>query len=476
MPASAVDLGRLVGATTPRIATRRPAGRSRGLEVVRWCADVLELELLPWQAWCLRAGLVRARNRWASRTVGILVARQNGKTRLTTVRALAGMVLFGERDVLAAAQNRDVALDAWRDALELAEEAGLDVHSVCRTNGRECFWIGDARYKVVSSTRRGGRGLSADLVILDELREYRDFDAWSALEKTRRARASSQVWAISNEGDEGSVALDALARAGRAAAAAGTPTDAAWLEYSAAPGTSRYDPAGWVASNPALGYLIEPSTLASEAEHDDPTVFETEVLCRRVASLRPWLPLGAWEACADPAAGVPDNADVVFALDADAELRHATIAVGYRRPDGRTHLEAVATFDAGDGPVLARAGVRLAELARDWQPAAVAFLARSHSAATALRELAELGTPTVAVGPADLAGAANAFLEAVAARTVTHIGDPVTASHLAAVTADGVMRARSPAAHVDGAVALVLARYAVGATVDRTPAQDWVAF
>ena len=61
-----------------------------------------------------------------------------------------------------------------------------------------------ARYKVVSSTRRGGRGLSADLVIMDEVREYRDEGGWAALEKTRRARNSSQVWAISNEGDDGS--------------------------------------------------------------------------------------------------------------------------------------------------------------------------------------------------------------------------------------------------------------------------------
>ena len=80
------------------------------------------------------------------------------------------MVLFGEQ-VIGAAQNRDIALEAWRDALETAEDAGLPVRNVKRTNGREEFWIGRSRYKVVSSTRRGGRGLHADLVVMDEVRE-----------------------------------------------------------------------------------------------------------------------------------------------------------------------------------------------------------------------------------------------------------------------------------------------------------------
>jgi hypothetical protein len=474
-PAVSVGLD-LIGSSSPRIATPRPRGRSRGARAVRFARDRLGLELLEWQAWCLRAGLVHAGGRWSSRTVGIMVGRQNGKTRLVTVRALAGMVLFGERRVLAAAQNRDVALDAWRDALELAEDAELEVHDVCRTNGRECFWIGDARYKVVSATRRGGRGLAADLVILDELREYRDWSGWAALEKTRRARPSSQVWAISNEGDEGSVVLEALAAQGRMAAATQVATDAAWFEWSAEAELPRTDPRAWQQANPALGTLIAGDTVASEALHDDPEVFETEVLCRRVASLRPWLPAGTWEACTEPNATVPDTAPVVFALDAGPELRHATIGVGWRRPDGRVHLEAVAGYLAVDGPVLPRAAERLAELVRHWNPGAVAVVARSGAEAAALRALEGSEVPALTVGPADLIRATNAFHEAVVARTVVHPVDPMTAAHLGAVTADGVLRRRSPAADIDAAVALVLARHAALNAPARTPAPDWVAY
>ena len=59
------------------------------------------------------------------------------------------------------------------------------------------------------------------------------------------ATASSQVWAISNEGDDGSVVLNALGEEGRAAARSGQLTDVAWFEWSAPPEVERTDPDGW---------------------------------------------------------------------------------------------------------------------------------------------------------------------------------------------------------------------------------------
>lgn len=469
-------LGAVFGSPTPRIATRRPVGPSRGESVALWAAETLGVDLMPWQRFALDHGLVMGDDRWASRTVSIMVGRQNGKTMLTAVRALAGMALWGE-EVLAASQNRDVALDAWNVALELAEDGGLPVHGISRTNGREAFHIGRARYKVVSSTRRGGRGLSADLVILDEVREYREWAGWAALEKTRRARRSSQVWAISNEGDDGSVVLISLAERGRNAAATGEATDAAWLEWSAHPDAQRSDPEAWCAANPAIGHLIDLDTVASESRTDDPEVFETEVLCRRVASLRPWMVPGLWEACSDPNALPPgDGAPVVFALAAGDDFRHATIAVAHKRDDGRVFVESVAAYLASDGDVLPRAAIRLADLAQRWQPAAVLVIAKTASEAAARRVLDGTETPVVALGGADLMRASEAFREGVIARHMVHTGDPMTAAHFGALTADGVLRPRARSADVDAAVAIVLAAWGTGAAPARTPSQDWVAF
>ena len=469
--------GTLVGSALPRIATARPAGISMGEHIIKWSSDVLAVQLLPWQCEALVNGCVQDSDGiWCSRTVGIMVGRQNGKTLLVAVRALAGMALWGE-DVLAASQNRDVAMDAWNVALELAEESNLGVHSVSRTNGREAFHISKARYKVVSSTRRGGRGLSADLVIMDEVREYRSWEGWAALEKTRRARVSSQCWAISNEGDDGSIVLCQLAEAGRTAAQTGAATDAAWMEWSAPPDAMRSDPEAWAAANPAMGYLIPASTIESESKTDDPDVFETEVMCRRVASLRPWLAAGLWEACEDPYIDPPvDGADVVFALEAGPEHRHATIAVAHKRPDGRIFVESINGYQASDGDVLPRAALRLSELCERWKPLGVYVVDRSHAQSTARRVLEALDVPVHALNGADQVRAAATFHEAVVARQLVHAGDRMTGAHLGSLTADGVLRRRSAGMDVDAAVAVVLAVWGAVHSVARAPAHDWVAF
>jgi hypothetical protein len=466
----------LVGDPAPRLSTATPAGSSRGEEVVDWAREVLGVELLPWQRLVLERSLVEVEDRWASRTVGVIVGRQNGKTRLMTVRALAGMVLFGERRVLAAAQSRDVAIEAWRDALELAEDARLPVHDVRRTNGQESFWIGPARYKVAANNRKAARGQSTDLVILDEVREYRDWEGYSALEKTRRARRSSQVWAFSSEGDDGSVVLDHLASAGRLAADTRGPSDLAWFEWSAESGLERSDPRAWQQSNPALGHLITEETIRSELVADPVEMFETEVLCRRVASLRPWLPAGAWDDCADAAASIPDGSTVCFALDAGPELRHATVAVGWRRPDGRVFVESVGGWDYQAGPVLPRAVEALSGLLTRWDTPTVVVLSRSGSESAADRVVEGLEVPLVRLSGTDLVRAVNGFHEAVVARQVVHPPDPMTDAHIAAVTSDGVLRRRSALADIDAAVAVVLARYGTLNAPEVAPVQDWVAF
>ena len=466
------------GSVTPRIATKRPPGRSEGAKLIRFASEVLDLEPLAWQQWVLRRGLVKQGGRWQSRTVSVLVARQSGKTTLATIRALGGMVLWGEQ-VVGAAQNRDIALEAWREALTVAEDAGLVHRRPVMTNGREEFWIGRSRYKVASSTRRGGRGLRADLVVLDEVREFRDEDGWAALEKTRRARPSSQLWAISTEGDDGSEVLNRLSREGRAAAASGDLTDSAWFEWSADPELPRDSPVAWAQANPELGGLISFDTIASEALHDAPEVFETEVLCRRVTTLRPWLPAGSWDATADAQATVPDGSQVVFSLDAGPELRHATIAVGYQRPgqpwgDGRVFVEAVAGYSDADGPVLARAETRLAELCQRWQPPAVVALKGSAAAAAAQRALTDLeAVPFKAVGSTDQAAAATGFYEAVRSKKLVHPPDPMTAAHIGAVTADGLFTRRSHAADIDAAIAVTLAHHA---TVHLPRPPTWAAY
>ena len=478
----------LVGDPKPRIATPPVGRRNRGLAAIKFATEVLHIDLMPWQRFVLdRACRTAAGERWAIRTVLTIVARQNGKSLVTAVRILAGMWLWGERLIIAAAQNRDVSIESWKLTTEIALDAGLPVTNVLRTTGREELQITRpdghvARYKVVSSTPGGGRGLSADLVVLDELREYKDWASYAALDKTRRARPSSQLWTISTEGDHTSVVLDNLQAAGRLAAGSREKGPLGYFEWSAPADAAREDRAGWAAANPALGHTLDEATIEAELATDPAAVFETEVLCRRVTAVASWLPAGRWDDCTEPTATVPDDATgVCFAADAGPELRQVSIVAAWRRPDGRVHVEALQTF-LGPSATL-QCEKRLTELVARWRPARLAVLKRGPIEALVTRvaaaAVADVDQLLETVTYTDLERAALAVYEAVIARRIVHPPDPMLADQLAAAQPGepGTMalRRRNPSIDIEAAVAAVIAVWAV----DRTPVTrrpGWVAY
>jgi hypothetical protein len=131
------------------------------------------------------------------------------------------MVLDGAQTVLGTSTNLDYAKEAWQKATELAwgpEGAKYfdgvaplrGVFSKPRyANGEQTLSTVDgARYKIGTASRTGGRSLSIDLAIMDELREHKSFAAWAAASKTTNARPRGQRWALSNMGDDTSVVLN----------------------------------------------------------------------------------------------------------------------------------------------------------------------------------------------------------------------------------------------------------------------------
>src|SRR5690625_3955012 len=66
------------------------------------------------------------------------------------------------------------------------------------------------RYKCEAASDDGGRGLSVTDLAFDELRQQRDWEAWSALTNTTNARYSSQTIAVSNAGTDKSEVLRSL--------------------------------------------------------------------------------------------------------------------------------------------------------------------------------------------------------------------------------------------------------------------------
>ena len=230
---------------------------SLGYSAIEFSHDVLGIPLLPWQQESLIRALEldRTGRRFRFKTVVLLVARQNGKSTLAQVLCLWAMYVLGVRMTLGTAQDLDIAEEIWGGCVDIAESipdlAGL-IRNVVKVNGKKSLKLETGeRYKVKASNRKAGRGLSADLVVLDELREHTNWDSWGAVTKTTMARARAQIWCLSNAGDDASVVLMSLRK--KAHRALGDPdginadeTDLTGVgdgslgifEYSAAPGRS----------------------------------------------------------------------------------------------------------------------------------------------------------------------------------------------------------------------------------------------
>ena len=365
------------GAEVPRIYTpplrELTPETTLGFMVIRFAEEILEMELFPWQKWLFIHALeiegdLEGEWRFRYRTVLVLVARQQGKTTMSTVLALFFLYILKVGLIIGTAQDLEQAEDTWQSVVEMAEsnkELAAEIDHIWRTNGAKRIQLTEGReYRVKASTRKAGRGKSGDLVLLDELREHQDFKAWSALTKTTIARDKAIVWCMSNAGDASSVVLRHLRI--NAHAALGDPDgivkDAGGMEdipdeddsefaddgalgifeWSAPKDADVHDRDAWAMANPSLGYCVTERALASACATDPPDEFRTECLCQWVTTTRnPPFPHGSWEAGIDEASSIAPDADVFFGVDISADRRKAAICVCGMRSDRAYHVELV---------------------------------------------------------------------------------------------------------------------------------------
>ena len=334
----------LVRSEIPRLFT--PPARnltpetSHGFEVVSFAEDVLGVQLMPWQRWLLIHGLeLAADGTFRFRTLLVMCARQNGKTVLLQILALWRIYVDRSPLVIGTAQNLSLAEESWDGAVSMAEgvpDLAAEVAHVSRVNGAKQLRLTTGqRYGVTTASRRGARGLSSDLVLLDELREHRDYEAWGAITKTTMARPSPQIVGFSNAGDAGSIVLADL-RAKALAAFGETSSSLGLFEWSAPDDCEIDDPEAWAGANPALGHRMTVAAIRGALETDPDTVFRTEVLCQWVTAGDAAIPAGVWASLADGLAA--RDKPVMFALDVAPDHSHASIAAAWRRPDTATQV------------------------------------------------------------------------------------------------------------------------------------------
>ncbi len=465
---------RLTGRVQPRLYSEplRPLSRrtSLGYEVADF-ADILGEPLLPWQRWAaIHALELLPGGDFRFGVILIVVARQNGKSHLKRVVSLWRMYMQPRSRILGVAQEVRLAREQWRyaqDAIHGSPALQAEWGGARNVNGDEAFWLANgSAYKIGAANRKAGRGSSNDEVNIDELREQHSWDAWSALSKTTMARRNSQIWCMSNAGDDQSVVLNQL----RDSALAGRDPSIGIFEWSAPDGCELDDTTAWTQANPGLGHTVSESAIRTALATDPPDVFRTEVLCQRVEHLDSAIDITAWDACADPAGTLDGMRDrIALCFDAAPDGKHATLAAAAIRPDGRARVEIVAAWRSTDA---ARADLpalldKIRPAALAWYPAGPAAALAPILRTAALRWNKRPGKRHAGQLPEDgeisgphVTEACQGLADLARARQILHPADPLLDAHIGGAqklaSGDGwrfTRRGGPEVGHVDAAYA-----------------------
>jgi hypothetical protein len=316
------------------------------------------------------------------RTVGIGVARQNGKTTLVCVR-IARQLIVRRQTVAYTAQDRGIARTKWAEHVEVLMDTPFAEHvsHVDRTNHREMLVMhnGSRYLPVTPSGKKAARSMSVDLAVIDEAHAHPTLAVVGALQPTMVARPHAQLWVLSNAGTLDSVLWRHYTDIGRVEIENPEST-VCWIEYAAAAETDVWDRQGWADANPSLDLPggVSSSALADAATTQDADTFRRE-------HLNVWVDLSqltgvdavTWAQCAD--SELVPGATVALGLSFTPERdRGGIVAAGHL--DDVTPLEVIE-----HGSDLAALIARTAELANRW--GANILIGRGDPAASAVPAL-----------------------------------------------------------------------------------------
>lgn len=392
--------------------------------------------------------VVRVGCRPRFRIVVLLVSRQNGKTELPVVLSVYWQFRRKFPLILGTSTKLAYAKESWQKAVNLVKRTHvLDAQHdpgrrwYRRTNGEVESWThSDARYLIAASNEEGGRSLTIDRGIADELRQHDSYAAWEAFEPAC-SPMHAQIWALSNAGSAKSVVLNDLQDSAHDFIETGEGDPRLGLiEYSAPDGADAEDVDALLQANPRVGYGLDLEVLLSGARRAKRlggqalSGFLTERMCRRVTVMDPAIPPAEWSACEDPGTLDAYRNRVALCFDVAPSMRHATLYAAAMLPDGRVRVEPV---KAWEGPGCADAAAReLPELVARVKPRVFGWLPIGPAAAVASKlKDRSAGGPrrgewpprgvTVEEIRAEHVAISMGFAELVTAAKIAHSADPL---------------------------------------------------
>ncbi len=348
-----------------------------GWDVIAFATDVLDAPLDPWQAWLVvHAGELLPDGRPRFREVLALVGRQQGKTHLLQVLALYWLFVERQGLVLGMSTNLAYAREAWEGAVQRAKSvpwlAEL-IGNVRLVNGEQTLTTATGeRYKIAASNAEGGRGLSIDRLIMDELRQHKKWDAYMAATPAMNARPNAQAWYITNQGEDHSVVLNSLRAAALEHLGSGNGDDRlALFEWSAPEDAAPDELEALAQACPNLGHRTDGAVLVGQARRamaaggEELAKFRTEILCQRVHMLNPAIEPAAWTAAgvepADALQLATHRDRLALCVDVSLDGDHAAVLAA-ALVDGLVHVEVVGSWS----------GFGCAQAVREALPALVA--------------------------------------------------------------------------------------------------------
>jgi len=316
----------LFGAVKPRIHTPFLKGDSRVQEVAD-LAEKIGMPLLDWQRFVLEDMLrIDSKGEFKRKTIGLLIARQNGKTHLARMLILAHLFLWDSKMVIGMSSNRNMALDTFRQVANAILDNDFlkdQVKQIRYANGQESITtLKGNRYQIVAATRDGSRGLTANFLFIDELREISE-EGWKAARPTTRA-TGGQTLVCSNAGDAYSIVLNDL----RERALSYPSPTLGWYEYSAPAHCKVDDRNAWALANPSLGSLISEETLEEAVSTNPINNTRTEMLCQWVDSMTSPFTTQMVSDTSDSTLQITPGGNIVFAIDVSPSKRSGALLAG----------------------------------------------------------------------------------------------------------------------------------------------------
>jgi phage terminase large subunit-like protein len=457
----------IYGYSKPRLQSPSLKLPTAGKLVAELATD-LGMPLLSWQEHLMNEALYVDKGKWARSTVGVIVARQNGKTAAVRMRILAGLYMFGEKNIIAISQSRMLSLDTFRQVVDLAEGTNWTrkrIKRVSRTNGQEeleiyCEHYPKScstkcerlrKYTIKAATSESPRGATADLLFIDELREI-NAATWAAATPLTRARPNAQTWVTSNAGDDSSTVLNEL----RQRALTFSSDRLGWFEWSAAT-NDIWDIENWKLANPALGHTIQIENIQDSAKFDNPDAFRTETLSLWINAIDSPFPLDIWESGTQEIA-IEDGLPTYMALDLSFNREKAYLVTVQQRADNKLGC----FVHEWTGLSNTQLASEIATLARRFRPRVLAY--DPNTAGYLAPQLSRAG---IAVAPTAWASTAFSIfcdqtLAAMNSGQLVHAGQDILKTHLGATArkpaSDGGWRIarRASTNPISAAVALVM--------------------